>query len=70
MYIEIQRELKSISKLNEISLPNLVVITGLNGSGKTHLLQGISNQYFHLKETKILDDGDTSYFLISQKGRF
>lgn len=32
---------KSITGLNEIELPNFVVLTGKNGSGKTHLLTAI-----------------------------
>ena len=32
---------KSITALNEISLPSFVVLTGINGSGKTHLLNAI-----------------------------
>lgn len=32
---------KSITGLNEIDLPNFVVLTGKNGSGKTHLLTAI-----------------------------
>jgi ABC-type molybdenum transport system ATPase subunit/photorepair protein PhrA len=32
---------KSITDLNEIELPNFVVLTGVNGSGKTHLLTAI-----------------------------
>ena len=34
---------KSITQLSEIELPNLVVLTGRNGSGKTHLLEAIKN---------------------------
>lgn len=32
---------KSISQFDEITLPNFVVLTGRNGSGKTHLLSAI-----------------------------
>lgn len=34
---------KSITSLESISLPGLVVLTGVNGSGKTHLLTAIKN---------------------------
>lgn len=34
---------KSITRLDQIELPNFVVLTGLNGSGKTHLLTAIAN---------------------------
>lgn len=33
---------KSITQLDEITLPNFVVLTGRNGSGKTHLLTAIA----------------------------
>jgi AAA15 family ATPase/GTPase len=33
---------KSIIGLSDINLPNLVVLTGRNGSGKTHLLEAIN----------------------------
>ncbi|AQQ01278.1 hypothetical protein B0W48_16780 [Pseudoalteromonas aliena] len=33
---------KSITSLKEISLPKLVILTGRNGSGKTHFLEAIS----------------------------
>ena len=32
---------KSITRLDEVTLPKFVVLTGLNGSGKTHLLTAI-----------------------------
>lgn len=34
---------KSITQLDQTELPNFVVLTGLNGSGKTHLLTAIAN---------------------------
>ena len=34
---------KSITSLPEVTLPKLVVLTGCNGSGKTHLLEAITN---------------------------
>lgn len=36
-----QRVHKSIVDLEQVNLPNFVVLTGLNGSGKTHLLTAI-----------------------------
>jgi predicted ATPase len=33
---------KSISQFDEVTLPNFVVLTGRNGSGKTHLLSAIN----------------------------
>ncbi|WP_339138172.1 MAG: ATP-binding protein [Candidatus Electrothrix sp. GW3-4] len=34
---------KSICSLNSIDLPSFVILTGRNGSGKTHLLEALSN---------------------------
>lgn len=36
------RQNRSIKSLDDISLPSLVVLTGRNGSGKSHLLEAIS----------------------------
>lgn len=35
---------KSIKQLNTIELPDFTVLTGLNGSGKTHLLEAIEKE--------------------------
>ncbi|MEM9833512.1 MAG: ATP-binding protein [Bacteroidota bacterium] len=40
---------KSVDPLPGIPLPNFVVITGLNGSGKSQLLEGIANNRILLK---------------------
>jgi ABC-type branched-subunit amino acid transport system ATPase component len=37
------RPYKSIKTLSTIELPDFVVLTGINGSGKTHLLEAIAN---------------------------
>jgi len=38
---------KSITSLDEITLPKFVVLTGVNGSGKTHLLTAIKGGEIH-----------------------
>jgi len=43
--IKIIKKYKSID-VCEFELPNFSVLTGLNGSGKTHLLEAISNNEF------------------------
>ena len=43
---------KSIPPLQEITLPDLVVLYGVNGAGKTHLLKALSNK----DVTKIVDE--------------
>jgi predicted ATP-binding protein involved in virulence len=37
-------EYKSIKSFETVELPNLVVLTGINGSGKTHFLQAIKDR--------------------------
>ena len=43
MNLKFLQKHKSIDTFNEIELPHLTVLTGLNGSGKTHLLESIKN---------------------------
>ena len=49
MKIEVVRQYKSIKSLPDISLPDFTILTGTNGSGKTHLLEGITAGYIHLE---------------------
>jgi len=51
MHIKIKAKNKSINQLCEFELPNFSVLTGVNGSGKTHLLETISNK--QMSEVKI-----------------
>lgn len=44
MDLKFKRQYKSIKALNDISLPKLTILCGLNGSGKTHILEAISNK--------------------------
>ena len=44
---------KSITSLPEIEVPNFVVLTGKNGSGKTHLLEAITKG--HVKSNLVAD---------------
>lgn len=47
----------SIKELNDIDIPEFVVLTGLNGAGKTHLLRAMSCKSIELKdEEKILSN--------------
>jgi len=39
---------KSIKSFGEIELPNFVIITGINGSGKTQLLEAINREFFSI----------------------
>lgn len=41
--LEFHREHKSIDHLDNVTLPQFVVLTGKNGSGKSHLLEAINN---------------------------
>lgn len=50
MKLSFVKKHKSISKLNSIDLGDFAVITGLNGAGKTHLLQAIENGSVKVEE--------------------
>lgn len=41
---------KSIANLNDILINDFAVITGLNGTGKTHLLHAIENGSIKIEE--------------------
>ncbi len=53
MNVSIKKEYKSIKAPKEFDLPNLVVLTGKNGSGKSHLMEALSNTEY----VTISDDG-------------
>ena len=46
--LNFKKKYKSIGSLNEIRLPAFSVIIGKNGSGKSHLLQAISQRHFEV----------------------
>ena len=46
---------KSIVSFPEIELPNFVVLTGVNGAGKSHLLEAIENSSIQVDDI-IVDD--------------
>jgi ATPase subunit of ABC transporter with duplicated ATPase domains len=43
MQLTFVRQHRSIKQFPSITLPNFVLLTGLNGAGKTHLLEAIEN---------------------------
>lgn len=53
MKVTIKKEYKSIKAPKEFDLPNFVVLTGKNGSGKSHLMEALSNA----KYVTISDEG-------------
>lgn len=64
MKIKLNAEYKSLKNLNEIDLPDFVILTGLNGAGKSQLLQSIASNKAVLEDggkaltkIKILSDG-------------
>jgi len=62
----LKKPYQSIKKLNNINLPNFTVITGLNGTGKSHLLSAISNssiQVDDINKDKIILFNSTSFNL-------
>lgn len=55
MKITLTSEYKSIKQLSDIDLPSFLILTGLNGAGKTQLLQAIS-----AKKALVEIDGKTA----------
>ena len=65
MKITITNKYKSISKNLTFELPDFSVITGKNGSGKTHLLEALSNDkysnildFYEIKKVKLIKFGE------------
>jgi len=51
MVIQSNKAYKSLRPINPpVELPELVVLSGLNGTGKTHLIEGISNNIIELHD--------------------
>ena len=46
MRIKIHKEYKSIKAPQEFELPDFVVLTGKNGSGKSHLMEAMSSSIY------------------------
>jgi ABC-type branched-subunit amino acid transport system ATPase component len=44
MIIKLKTQYKSLTKISQIDLPNFVILTGLNGAGKTQLLEAIEKK--------------------------
>lgn len=53
MKVKINKSYKSISAPQEFNLPDFVVLTGKNGSGKTHLMEVLSNR----QSSELMDEG-------------
>lgn len=53
MQLKFQRKYKSIPAGGELTLPKLVILTGLNGAGKSHFLQAIHHNHIVVTD----DDG-------------
>ncbi|REG90993.1 hypothetical protein [Algoriphagus antarcticus] len=49
MELVYQKDFKSIKQFDPITIADFSIITGLNGSGKTHLLQSIENGSIELE---------------------
>ena len=50
MKIKLSIPYKSIRVFDAIELPNFVVLTGVNGSGKSHFLQALENNHLTIEE--------------------
>jgi predicted ATPase len=53
MQLQFQTAFKSITALDEIQLPPLMVLTGANGSGKSHLLEAILQGQIGIREPQL-----------------
>lgn len=45
MQLQYQKTYLSIDHFEPVEIPNFVVLTGVNGSGKSHLLQAINHKH-------------------------
>ena len=61
MKLALKSEYKSIKSLDSGDLPDFTVLTGLNGSGKSHLLEAISNGHITI-DGEANDPGKPSLF--------
>lgn len=62
MLLSLKKPYISIKSLKAAELPNFVVLTGKNGSGKSHLLQAIQREDIAVDE---LDSGDINLLTLS-----
>jgi energy-coupling factor transporter ATP-binding protein EcfA2 len=53
-----KEDYKSITKFNDVELENFTVLTGVNGSGKSHLLEAIKNKKL------VIDNLDNSHIVL------
>lgn len=68
--LKFNRAYKSIKQFNEIELENLSIITGLNGCGKTHLLNSIlfgSSSIDNIPLNEIIYFDYTTFFIENEK---
>ncbi len=49
MKVKFSKQYKSIEFLPDINLPDFTILTGVNGAGKTHLLEGMSSGHIQLE---------------------
>ena len=49
MILKFLNNYASITEFSDINIPNFTVITGVNGSGKTHLLKGIEKGFIRIE---------------------
>ncbi|WP_415775306.1 AAA family ATPase [Shewanella oncorhynchi] len=64
MQIEFINEYLSMSSFDAYEIPDFTLITGLNGSGKTHLLKAIQNGNIKLEsnDSSSIHNGEIAYF--------
>ena len=71
MKLQFRSNYLSIYQFNPVELPDFAIITGLNGSGKTHLLNALKNGAVTADDISQLDIDYYSYqdFLVQSSGQ-
>jgi len=81
MKLEYKNDYQSIKKFDSIELPQFTILTGINGSGKTHLLKAIESgdaqidsiedtidiTYFDHIEFRVKNEGELNSFQLRQE---
>ncbi len=72
MKIKFKEKYLSIEQFNEIELPDFTILTGINGSGKSHFLQAIEQAKVEIENIETSDIVHFNYenFRLENEGKF
>ncbi len=72
MKVKFKEKHLSIDQFNDVELPDFTVLTGVNGSGKSHLLQAIEDAQVEVEGIGKSDIVHFNYetFRLENEGRF